>query len=376
MLYPTLFEETKTVVLKTNNNCNLKCSYCYDDDNKDRTLTNLDIDIIPSLFQELVVFSKQKNIDRLNVIWHGGEPMLMGLDYFSDVTDIQKKLDFGFNNLIQTNGVYIDDEWISFFKKNQFKIGISFDGAISANKIHRQKTNDVVKNIKLLNKHSIAPSLICVISDLNYTYYEEMFKFLSGIETEYVDLIPCYENNKKFSLSNQHYIEFMIGMFDLWWKSDRKINFRFFNNIIDKIQGKISHENFVTCSLTGRCGEIISVNSDKKIYFCDCLPKNETYHIGTLTDGLSKISDGYKYSTLREKTMSVNSECKDCKFLSICGQGCMNRRESGNNMKDYYCEARKVLFNHIMLALGTNEICCTSKGIPAFTRGPEPITVN
>lgn len=369
-----LFEETKTVVLKTNNICNLNCSYCYDDDNRSRSSTKLGIHEIPSIFEELVSFSKKREINSLNIIWHGGEPMLMGLDYYSLIVNIQRELDFKFNNLIQTNGVYLNEKWIAFFKKNKFKIGVSFDGSESANKVHRQMTDQVINNIHLLNNHSISPSLICVISDLNYVYHKEMFDFLSTVETEYVDLVPCYENNTKHSLSVQHYIDFMIGMFDLWWNSDKKINFRGFNNIIDIMSGNITKGKYITCSLSGRCGEIISINSDGKIYFCDCLPKNETYYIGNIENGFEYLLKGQNYISLKKENEHTESDCKNCKYLQACGKGCLNRRlNSGNNLKDYYCEARQTFFSHIMKTLGINEIVGASyRGTPAFTRGPQP----
>lgn len=370
---PVLFERTKTVVLKTNNTCNLKCTYCYDDDNKRDCPSKLDANVISCIFDELISFSKHHGINHINVIWHGGEPLLMGLNYFDQVVEIQNKSGFDFSNLIQTNGVSVNREWITFFRRNHFKIGVSFDGSILANNIHRQSSHTVVENIKLLNDHSIFPSIISVISDNNHRYYKEMFDFFSQVKTEYVDLIPCYENNGKYSLSNRHYEDFMIPLFDMWWQSDKKINFRLFNNIIDVMNGTTTSHNFITCSLTGQCGEIISINSDQRLYFCDCLPKEESNCIGHLTEGLDNISGGKKYIALRTLNAVTESECNACEFLKICGKGCLNRRIKNVIMKDYYCEARQSLFKHIMQTLQISNIHGDSKNaIPAFTRGPQP----
>jgi uncharacterized protein len=112
-----LFDETKTIVLKTNNECNLKCSYCYDDDNRNRSFSDLNMNTISEIFHEIVPFSKKRGIDYLNVIWHGGEPMLMGIDYYCQIISLQNEFDFKFNNLMQTNGVSIDKKWIQFKKK-------------------------------------------------------------------------------------------------------------------------------------------------------------------------------------------------------------------------------------------------------------------
>ncbi|WP_321437306.1 radical SAM/SPASM domain-containing protein [uncultured Bacteroides sp.] len=372
---PNLFQHTKTVVIKTNNLCNLKCTYCYDEDNLDRTTSILNLTSIRSILHELVSYSKPKDIEHLNLIWHGGEPLLMGIDYYSKIVNIQKEFDFPFSNLLQTNATFINEKWIHFFKENNFKIGVSFDGSISANKMHRQKTEKVLENIELLNKNSIFPSIICVISDLNYSLYKEMFDFLSTVKTEYIDLIPCYENNQRYTLSDIHYQEFMIGMFDLWWGSDRKINFRVFTNIIDKMLGTITSKDYITCSLTGRCGEIISINSDKKIYFCDCLPKENKYSIGNLNEGLENISKGKRYEHLINTNKRSSNECTNCEYLSICGKGCLNRRLNNNHtneLRDYYCNSRKAIFNHIKEALEINKVCTNIVGIPAFTRGPQP----
>lgn len=374
-----LFEETKTVVIKTNNSCNLKCTYCYDEFNNNKPFNSINATNVHLILKELARYSKSINIDNLNLIWHGGEPLLMGLDFYREVITIQKNFNLSFSNLMQTNAVQINNDWIRFFKENNFKIGVSFDGSISANKIHRQQTEKVVENIKLLNENFIYPSLICVISDLNCSMYQDMFDYLCTIQTEYVDLIPCYENNGRYSLSNSNYIDFMIKIFDLWWKSDRKINFRFFNNIIDKMQGKVASIDYISCNLTGKCGEIISINSDHKIYFCDCLPKEEKFSIGNINQGLKQIIKSKNYQELKYTNDYSSKDCKSCEYLSICGKGCLTRRVNLNHnsdLKDYYCEARKTLFLHIKTKLGLNKITNKIIGIPSFTRGPQPISNN
>ena len=371
----TLFKETKTIVLKTNNSCDLKCTYCYDESNNSKPFRTLDLDNVYSTLKQLVDYSKKNRISNLNLIWHGGEPLLMGIDYYSKIVNMQKDFNFDFSNLIQTNATHLNLEWVDFFRKNNFKIGVSFDGSVTANNIHRQKTDIVIKNIELLNQYSIYPSLICVISDLNFLHYNEMFDFLKTIKTEYTDLIPCYENNGRYSLSNSNYKIFMKSMFDLWWNSDRKLNIRFFHNIVDKMQCKVAFSDFITCSLTGRCGEIISINSDQKVYFCDCLPKETRYQIGLLSQGFDNIGENSNYNALKLSNDFTHKDCLECNFLNICGKGCLTRRQSKNYdlNKDYYCEGRQFLFKHIQTILGITEIKNKVIGTPAFTRGPQPI---
>lgn len=372
----SFFDATRTIVVKTNNACNLQCSYCYEEFHQQIPHPKLNKDTANVIFDKLSAYCMLKSIDNLNIIWHGGEPMLMGVDFYRQMIELEKKCPVTFNNLMQTNGTFLNDEWLDFFVAQKFKIGISFDGSPRSNKIHRQCTERVVENLKKMNQWGLHPSVICVVSDSNYSYCQELFDFFNTIETEYIDLVPCYENNKKYSLSSEHYVSFFTQAFDRWLSSGKKPTIRLFSNITDMILGRLQPHSYVTCSLTGRCGEIISIDTNGDIYFCDCLPKEKKHCIGNLNDDtLYVLSQSNNYSTLRKLNAFVPEDCRSCQYRMLCGKGCLTRRTAPSHTsgdKDYYCRARIQLFSHIQKALGVSQLPQSELFIPTFTRGPQP----
>lgn len=374
---PVLFNATKTVVLKTNNVCNLKCSYCYEEFNQIKRKPSMSIETIKGIFHSLSEYCENEAISNLNIIWHGGEPMLMNLDFYKEVINLQKSIpNLQFKNLMQTNATLINDNWADFFVKNNFQIGISFDGSPVANTIHRQKTEEVINNVMLLNRHGINPSIICVISDMNYSFVDELFDFLGAINIHYLDLVPCYENNGKYSLSIDHYKEFYIRAFDKWWANNRPFDIRLFSNVVDILRGNIVSGQYITCSMTGRCGEIISIGPEGDVYFCDCLPKNSRAVIGNIIhQNVYSLTASENYRFLHDTNKTIHQDCINCSFKLLCGGGCLTRRISTSHLeygKDYYCSARKVLFSHIQDIVGNTGCHSNLNVIPAFTRGPQP----
>lgn len=369
----TLFEQTKTVVIKTNNRCNLKCSYCYDEFNQIVPHPSMDVEMYRKIQDELVAYSTNHQIDHLNIIWHGGEPLLMGIDFYKAALSRQRQSNLHFSNLMQTNATLITNQWIDFFKENHFKIGISLDGNPESNKVHRQKTELVIRNLEALNNHGIHPSIICVVSDQNYMYYNQLFDFFKNYQVEYIDLVPCYENNGRYTLSKENYQIFYTQMFDLWIENGQTPNIRTFSNLIDLLNGNIEKRQFITCSLTGRCGEIISISPTGDVYFCDCLPKEPQNMIGNvLRKDLYKLSKSSNYTKLKRFKSAISQDCVHCVYRPACGTGCLTRRMN-NNGKDYYCQVRKNLFAHICKRMNINPSLMGFSPIPAFTRGPQPI---
>lgn len=369
----TFFDQTQTVVIKTNNRCNLNCSYCYEEFNQNIPRPSLTVESYRKMQDELVTYSKRRRINHLNIIWHGGEPLLIGMDFYKSVLTQQKQCDIRFSNLMQTNATLITNQWIDFFKENDFKIGISLDGNPESNKVHRQKTELVIRNLELLNNQGIRPSIICVVSDQNYMHYSQLFSFFKNYQVEYIDLVPCYENNGKFTLNEENYQTFFTQMFDLWIENGMTPIIRPFLNMIELLSGKVERDQLITCSLTGRCGEIISISPTGDVFFCDCLPKEPQNMIGNiLCTDIYHLSKSTNYTKLDKFKYAVSEDCLSCIYRNACGTGCMTRRIS-NGGKDYYCHARKSLFSHICKSLKITPKSIDFSPIPAFTRGPQPI---
>ncbi len=356
----------RSVVLKITDHCNLGCDYCYRGSNRRYVEKKMDIEVIRSVTRNYIDCVKTLPDDNryLYFIWHGGEPLLAGIEYFNKIMSVQKELNryhINIINSIQTNGTILNKEWVRFLKKNDFLVGISLDGPVCAQDIHRRYKNGkssfnaTVNCIKLLKENDIEPSAISVITDYNRKYGKEMFDFFRDIHLCSVDFIPCFDYGEGLTLTGDCYAKFMIDMLDRWFKSGSSgPEIRFFSDLLSSVSNGGAGSGSIVCELAGRCGMNFSVMTDGDIYPCECLNPKPSYKIGNiLTDTLAEIIESDKYKRFISRARDLSKICSACEYLRYCKGGCFNRRlpeyVSG---QDYYCSARKQLIAHILHKLG------------------------
>jgi uncharacterized protein len=354
-----------SIVLKITNYCNLCCDYCYrsNDYVSKPELMELDtVDRILSSYANLI--DGRKNAPKsMYLIWHGGEPLLAGINYFHKIIEIEKKYtDAGYkiSNAIQTNGTLINEEWATFFKENNFSVGISMDGPEEIHDIHRQSKKNkssfeiIYPNLLLLKEKKIPVSIISVINKESVEHCKEVFKFFNELQITSVDFIPCFLNKNEMTLSVESYSKFMIELFDLWTDSSNKdINIRFLNDIQKKNKVLKTGKGtiFVGCELIGRCGENFSIQTNGDIYWCECLSTIKRFKIGNIHEiSLNEINKTEKFNEFKRICNEINQECFACEVFKICKGGCLNRRlpESTDDNKDFYCDARNKIIRHVL----------------------------
>lgn len=354
-----------SIVLKITNYCNLCCDYCYrsnDYVSKPEVMALDTVEKIISSYANLI--DSRKNVPKtMYLIWHGGEPLLAGLDYFHKIIEIEKKYTragYKIFNAVQTNGTLINDEWASFFKENDFSVGISMDGPEEIHDIHRKSKNNrssfetIYPNLLLLKERKIPVSIISVITKESVEHCQKVFKFFDELEIPFVDFIPCFMNKDEMTLNVESYSKFMIELFDLWTASSNKdLIIRFLNDIKKKNDILKTGKGIICvgCELIGRCGENFSIQTNGDIYWCECLSTIERFKIGNIKEiNLNDIQKSEKFNIFKSICNEINQECFACEVFHICKGGCLNRRlpESTNDNKDYYCKARKEIIGHIL----------------------------
>ncbi len=301
-------ECTKSLVIKTTGACNLRCDYCYEGDYQKMQHQDLPLSIVEEALGEYVASVLLHSPDQrtLYVIWHGGEPLLRGIQFFDSVLRIEQALQrnagLAFRNAVQTNCTLVDATWARFLRENLFEVGVSLDGPIGVNKIHRSSFDAAINGMRLLSSFGLKSKVIVVVSDSSYSFVEDIHSFFSKEVVAYVDFVPCYRNNGKHSLHPDHYQSFMIRLFDLWVRDGKPYPIRLFDDIIRIMEGTVRADDFVTCSLLGKCGAIFSITSEGDVYYCDCLPKVAEYRIGAIQQGLPAIQAGVAFRSLRDYT--------------------------------------------------------------------------
>ncbi|MGB4292083.1 MAG: radical SAM protein, partial [Bacteroidales bacterium] len=182
--------------------CNLNCAYCYYLEKRKLYPEKKDFRMTEELLEE---FTKQyieaNEVPVVTFTWQGGEPTLMGLDFFKRAIELQKKYAGGkrIENAFQTNGTRLNDDWCKFFKDNNILVGISIDGP-EHNHDHYRKTYSggptfrrVMRGIELLQKHRVEFNTLSVVNDYNVHFAKETYRFLKDIGSVFMQFLPVVE---------------------------------------------------------------------------------------------------------------------------------------------------------------------------------------
>jgi uncharacterized protein len=299
--------------------------------------------------------------DYVEFIWHGGEPLLAGIDFFQRILEFQhpwieknKKI----ANFVQTNATLVDSNWADFFAKNNFFVGVSLDGPKDVHDKLRCYSNgngsydDAMKGIDLLKNSGAFNGVICGISSINYSYPKEIFNFFvsQGIKklkfARVRDIGHCDEVSELFISSGQ-FTDFMINIFDLWLElDDSEVEIRDIQSVVNLLLGGTMRE----CIYTGRCDKFVTVYSDGLIYSCDSFPKSDTLCFGNVSDGKTIVRSNPKLIRFSGLLQKRKENCRACEWFRICRGGCSKdcytQLESIEPISET-CDNLKRYFEHI-----------------------------
>ena len=337
------------IIKPADNGCNLHCKYCYADGQPDK-INFMSIETAKRIVDELF----QQAEKRVTFLWHGGEPMLRGLDFFAYVFDYQKQVfknsNIEYRNAIQTNLTLFDEKWAVFLKEHKITISTSLDGTRELHNKNRIFSNGqgsydkLVDNIKLAQSYGIKTNALCVISQENLDCACDICSTLNELNISHVGFLPCFKKINDVvvypSLKPSEFGNFMIEMFDLYLSGIAKFDIREFEQIMKACFNKTTN----TCSFSGECSKFISINSRGIITPCDTVTIDEENILGNIFDESLKsiiLSDKYKKLMFSKK---LSKQCLQCNYLKFCYNGCPTKQDNG---KYYFCEDRKMMFNYV-----------------------------
>ena len=350
--------DTTTFIIKTVNYCNLACKYCYacyqDPTEKyvinGRTLSNL--------FEGIA----QLPLNRLQIIWHGGEPLLAGREFFENALELENKFkrkDQVIINCIQTNGTLLTDEWIRFLVSNEIGIGVSIDGPDFLHDNQRVFKNNkpshepTLRGIHLMQQYKLPVNACLVLTRFGTNCAKEIYNFFKDNEIYEYDILPClpYQQNKtsqNLAIEPLEYSKFLCDLFDIWFhEDDDRIQIRYLTNVIESLLTGYS----TLCKLSGSCKSFISVDTDGSVYPCDSYIGIDEFKLGNLeNEGLFSILRGETYRLFIQK-IAINSEnCRACTWFSICHGGCSFHQylsQKSPSSKNFSCLCNRSVFQHV-----------------------------
>ncbi len=317
------------IIKPINGLCNLSCSYCYTSGLKGYSSKNrMSLETLKAVIDFFC-----NNQDEIEFIWHGGEPLLAGLEFYQEAVRIQqswKKRGRKISNFLQTNATLITPEWVRFFVENDFFIGVSLDGP---RKFHDQvrfypngrgSYDDVMRGIGLLRRGEIFNGIICGISAVNYEFPEETLNFFLGenikkLKFARIKNIGHCDNVSGITISPAQYADFMITIFDLWLEvDDPAVEIRDIQSVVSLILGGNKRE----CIYMGQCDQFVTVYSDGSIYGCGSFSKTDNLYFGSVLDEPSIVRSNSRLQIFRDLLEKRRKFCRACDWYFICKGGC------------------------------------------------------
>lgn len=350
--------------------CNLDCKYCYFL-SKERLYPNSDFRMSETLLEEYTrQYIEAQNVSEVTFAWQGGEPTLMGLDFYKQAVAYQqkhKKPGMRIFNAMQTNAVTLDDDWCEFFAKNDFLMGVSLDGpqhlhdAYRVDKGGAPTFDKVVRGIELLRKHGAEFNILTTVHAANADHALEIYKFLRDeIKTQFMQFIPIVERDNdtgyqegntvtERSVTSKQYGTFLKTIFDEWVRHDVG---RTYVQIFDVALAAWTGNNPGLCIFEETCGTALAMEHNGDVYSCDHYVEPD-YKLGNIIDiPLTEIVMNEKqYAFGMAKRDTLPQYCRDCEVRFVCNGGCPKNRfiqtPDGEDGLNYLCEGYKSFFTHI-----------------------------
>lgn len=351
-------ERQLSVIIKPTNECNLSCKYCYVEENAEKG--KISKKILEESIKKVSDFAKKSHW-----IWHGGEPLLMGLDFFRLVKNIQdfyRKKGKRFSNGIQTNGTLISEDLLNFANQTKdFHIGTSIDGPKEINDKTRVYKNGagsfegIMKGLNLAKEYRVGGGAICVVNSKNIKHPERLYNFFKSkkINVKFNPLVKSGKANKnfeEFGITPKDYGNFLSKLWDIYDEDCKKEK----HVIIDidpfmEVIGNLATGIPLGCNYSESCGkEFISINPLGDIYPCGRFEGVKDFWMGNISkNSIEEIFETEIHKKLGKRN-SLIKECKKCNYQNVCNSGCMdNAYSNGGNIfkKDPYCIAYKTIFS-------------------------------
>lgn len=343
--------------------CNLGCEYCYYLEKEQLYPHSEDFRMSDRALEQFVAQYIQANPGpHVDFAWQGGEPTLMGLDFFRSAVALQQKhLPPGWtcSNSLQTNGTLLNEQWCQFFRENRFLIGISIDGPAHLHDHYRvdkgqQPTHDrVMRGLRLLQSHGVEYNALCVVSRLNAEHPLEVYRFFKESGITWLQFIPLVEHLEDESVSDRSvsgeaYGAFLTAVFDEWVRNDvGRVFVQTFEVCLSVWDGQPAS----LCIFAETCGRGLALEHNGDVYACDHFVE-PAYRLGNmqvipvheLADSPAQVQFGLA------KRDTLPRQCRECDVRFMCNGGCPKDRflltAAGEPGLNYLCDGYRRFFRY------------------------------
>ena len=375
----TPFAKPLYVMLKpAGAHCNLACKYCYYLE-KNNLYQNSHRHLMSDEMLEQFTreYIEAQTMPQVLFTWHGGEPLMRSIDFYKKALALQKKYSHGkqIDNVIQTNGTLLTDEWCEFFAKNHWLVGISIDGPQEYHDHYRMTPagkpswEKVMQGIQLLKKHRVEWNAMAVVNAYNAEHPLEFYHFFRDNGCQYLQFTPIVERLTEHedgrtlasiaddreipladaSVTPQQWGNFLCTIFDDWVRHDVGKTFvEIFDCTLANWMGVLPG----ICAYSKECGHAGVMEHNGDVYSCDHFVFPE-YKLGNIREqSLIDMLYGEKQQAFsRLKHTSLPRQCKECDMEFACHGECPKNRfekdKYGEPGLNYLCQGYYQYYTHV-----------------------------
>lgn len=350
--------------------CNLDCKYCFFL-TKERLYPGsrfrMADDVLETYIRQLIEAHRTPEV---TISWQGGEPTLMGLDFFRRVIELEekhKKPGMTVRNTMQTNGVLLDDKWGAFFREHGFLIGLSVDGPRELHDAYRvdkggHGTFDrVLRGLRVLQKHQVDVNILTTVHAANADHPLEIYRFFRDeAGADFIQFIPVVErdNDSGFqegatvtdrSVTAEQWGRFLIAVFDEWVRRDVG---RVYVQMFDVALGNWAGAPPTLCVFSPTCGNALALEHNGDLYACDHYVE-PNYLLGNIKERpmVDLVGSPSQRRFGRDKLDTLPGYCRRCEVRFACHGGCPKNRfiatPDGEPGLNYLCAGYKAFFTHV-----------------------------
>ena len=375
----TPFAKPLYVMLKpAGAHCNLACKYCYyleKNNLYDKSHRHIMSDEMLEQFTREYI--EAQTMPQVLFTWHGGEPLMRSIDFYKKALTLQKKYARGrrIDNVIQTNGTMLTDEWCEFFAQNNWLVGISIDGPQEYHDHYRLTTTGnpswqkVMHGIELLKKHHVEWNAMAVVNAYNANHPLEFYHFFKDNGCQYLQFTPIVERLTKhqdgrtlasladdkeipladFSVTPELWGNFLCAIFDEWVRNDvGKMFVEIFDCTLANWMGVLPG----ICAYSKNCGHAGVMEHNGDVYSCDHFVFPE-YKLGNIRDHtlIEMLYGDKQHAFSRLKHTSLPRQCKECDMEFACHGECPKNRfekdKYGEPGLNYLCKGYYQYYSHV-----------------------------
>jgi uncharacterized protein len=360
--------------------CNLACKYCFYLEKENLYPGKSEWAMAEGVLESYIrQYIQAQTVPAISFAWQGGEPTLLGVEYFEQVVKLQKKYANGkqIENTFQTNGVLLDDRWAEFLADSKFLVGISIDGPRQLHDRYRldkggqPSFSRVMRGIGFLKKHGVPFNTLTVVQKHNAYHPLEVYRFLKEAGSCFVQFIPVAERIAQgqvagglllvgpgskepakvssWSVEPAHYGKFLCAIFDEWVRHDVG---RYFVQLFDVALESWLGMPASLCVFRETCGTALAIEHNGDLFSCDhyVYPENK---LGNIMESplASLVNSPQQRKFGLDKVDTLPGYCRQCDVRFACNGECPKRRfvqtPDGEEGLNYLCPGYKIFFKHI-----------------------------